>query len=117
MDIFILQETKTLEDVFQSSIHKWARWPSMHSLAQGAFEGLVTLWNPNTINVKPHKNENYWQLVEVTRFELMFGLLNVYGPTSTIDKKNIWDEITRKIGSLRSRKIVIAGDFNAITSL
>lgn len=32
VDIFLLQEMKTSVDVFESSIKKWIRWESFHSL-------------------------------------------------------------------------------------
>lgn len=86
-------------------------------LAQGASGGLVILWNPKSVIIQSHKNENSWQLVEVEKFNLHFWLINVCGPTSTLDKKNLWDEITSQIGLIHTKKIVLTWDFNAITSL
>lgn len=75
------------------------------------------MWNLKLVQVKPQKNESSWQLVEVTKFHLHFWLINVYGPTSTFDNKNLWDEISKQIGAIHNEKIIIAEYFNAITSL
>lgn len=53
----------------------------------------------------------------MSKFDLHFWLINIYDPTSMLDMKNLWDELTRKISLNHSEKIILAGDFNAITSL
>lgn len=44
-DIILLQETKTSQENFESSIMKWGKWNSLHVPAQGALGGLVALWD------------------------------------------------------------------------
>lgn len=44
-------------------------------------------------------------------------MINIYAPTTTYDKKMLWATITTYIYQLLEQKIVLAGDFNATTSI
>lgn len=51
--------------------------------------------------------------MKVSHFNLSFWLINVYGPTSTIYKKRLWDNLTNSLDSISEEKVIITGDFNA----
>ena len=51
--------------------------------------------------------------VEVSYFSLSFILINVYGLTSVVSKKNLWNSLSRVIENLGPIKNIMAGDFNA----
>ncbi|XP_059067417.1 uncharacterized protein LOC131858252 [Cryptomeria japonica] len=48
---------------------------------------------------------------------LEFPLINVYGPTKTIAKPHVWNVLSNKIYDLRSDRIVVVRDFNALPNL
>lgn len=52
-------------------------------------------------------------MVELINENVSFPILDIYGPIITKDKLLLWKEITEKIASVGSNKIILAGDFNA----
>ncbi|GLJ40786.1 hypothetical protein SUGI_0843510 [Cryptomeria japonica] len=48
---------------------------------------------------------------------LEFPLINIYGPTKILDKSHVWYVLSNKISDLRSDRIVVVGDFNALLDL
>lgn len=52
--------------------------------------------------------------LEVTKIQSnsFFEIHNVYGPTKSVEKKLLWDVISN---TLSNSRVIIEGDFNAIT--
>ncbi|GLJ31647.1 hypothetical protein SUGI_0635780 [Cryptomeria japonica] len=46
-----------------------------------------------------------------------FKLWNVYGPTQSEEKMNLWEEIYQSLLASINKKIIMGGDFNAILDL
>lgn len=82
----------------------------------GASGGLAVLWNPKVIQGWISDQEGNWQLIDITSFDMHFKVLNVYGPTTTIDKKNLWDKLSQIIQQDDEPRFIIGGDFNALLS-
>ena len=85
-NIFLLQETKLSQIKFDKTIASWKKWKSYHMQGLGASGGLVVLWNPLTINSHLLRQESNWQLIHIIAFDISIIVINVYGPTSTLDK-------------------------------
>lgn len=117
VDVVILQETKTFAESFQVISKKLNKWQASHLPPLGASGGLITLWNAKTICMSNFSFDHNWKLMKVTHFDLFFWLLNVYGPTSTAGKNLLWEALKLKIDGVGKEKIILVGDFNAITNL
>ena len=63
----------------------------------GASGGLSVLWNPLTVKSHLLRQESNWQLIHITAFDISFIVINVYGPTSTLDKACLWESITHSL--------------------
>lgn len=48
---------------------------------------------------------------------VVFPLVNVYGPTKTEEKAKVWKDISDKIDSGYKDRVIVAGDFNALLDL
>ena len=51
--------------------------------------------------------------VEVSYFTLSFILINIYGRTWVMSKKNLWNSLSQVMENLCPIKTIMAGDFNA----
>ncbi|GLJ37747.1 hypothetical protein SUGI_0766940 [Cryptomeria japonica] len=49
--------------------------------------------------------------------ELNFPLINVYDPTKTSEKYEVWQALTNKLWEISNNKVVVVGDFNALLDL
>ena len=53
-------------------------------------------------------------MIQITMFDVSFILLNVYGPTSSLDKALLWKSITLSLQDQDQHQVAIGGDFNAL---
>lgn len=60
--------------------------------------------------------DKYWQFVRLFSSTINgeFYLLNVYGPTSTAQKRDVWQGLSNIIQDYRDKVLIIGGDFNAM---
>lgn len=77
------------------------------------------LWKPESFQVSTIFSYQYWMACRVVRLEDQFDfpLLNVYGPTKTEEKKEVWNEIIAQMESVGYDRVIMAGDFNALLEL
>lgn len=87
--------------------------------AKGASGGLGFFWNPKNIKMSDLERFDHWLcgIVVNIQHNVSFPLINVYGPIKIVDKLKLWRDISSKIATLKSDKIIIARDFNAILDL
>ena len=116
-DIILLQETKLSAQVFDKTLAKWTNWLSVHAEGHGASGGLAILWNAKSIHGILIGQDSNWQLLKVEHFDLKFLIFNIYGPTSTNDKRNLWAVLTNLIQQEREMNFILGGDFNALLSM
>lgn len=116
-DIVLLQASKLSQENFDSIIKKWVRSNFCFLVAQGAYSGLVALWNSKTMLVEASTNNQKWELLKVSHFYLSFYLYNIYVPNSTPGKKQLWEELNQSLYQLDFEKVILAEDFNAIINL
>ena len=48
--------------------------------------------------------------------DLIFLLINVYGPSSILDKRNLWTKLSQIIQHDEDQRFIVGGDFNGILS-
>ena len=53
-------------------------------------------------------------MLNISAFDISFFLINVYGPTSSLDKACLWNSITCSLQMKEQQQVVIGGDFNAL---
>ena len=75
------------------------------------------MWNAKSIHGILIGKDSNWQLLKVEHFDLKFLIFNIYGPTSTNDKKNLWVVLTNLIQQEREMNFILGGDFNALLSM
>ena len=113
-DIILLQETKLTKNNFDKIITSWKKWRVYHMQGLGSSRGLAVLWNPLIVNSLLLFQESNWQLIHINAFDISFILINVYGPTSILDKACLWESITHYLQMQDQQRTVIQGDFNAL---
>ena len=96
---------------------KWTNWLLVHAEGHGASGGLAILWNAKSIHGILIGQDSNWQLLKVEHFDLKFLIFNIYGPTSTNDKRNLWAVLTNLIQQEREMNFILGGDFNALLSM
>ena len=116
-DIILLQETKLSTDTYNKTVSNWSSWNLAHSPGTGASGGLTILWNPKTIYGHSIKHGNNWQLLHFKHFDLSFQIINIYGPSSTQEKRVLWEQVSQIIQEHAEENFILAGDFNAIVNL
>lgn len=118
-NIVLFQETKLCMDKALSFLHSCTKWEGFFQEARGSAGGLGVLWNPHNIKVTDFQRSEYWLfgVVHSLKENMVFPLVNVYGPIKTEEKAKVWKDISIKIGSLNNDRVIIAGDFNALLDL
>ncbi|GLJ48806.1 hypothetical protein SUGI_1029200 [Cryptomeria japonica] len=81
--------------------------------------GLGIIWNPTLVKVTLLEKAENQMMCYVFYFKenLEFPLFNVYGPTKTMEKVHVWSVLSEKIIFLNNKRLVVAGDFNALLDL
>ncbi|XP_059073397.1 uncharacterized protein LOC131874164 [Cryptomeria japonica] len=118
-DIIAFQETKIDKEKAISFIKSCKVWEGIFQEAIGTARGLGVIWNPSLVKVTLLEKVEHWMLCTVYSFKenLNFPLINVYRPTKTLEKTQVWQVLTNKISVLGNDKIVVVGDFNALLDL
>ncbi|XP_058775615.1 uncharacterized protein LOC131649887 [Vicia villosa] len=118
-DIFLIQESKLVAVSNSIAFSFWRRRDIGFSfmLFVGAFGGLISLWNSESVQVLcSFGGEDYLGL-KVVWMEEVFYIVNVYSSCNSGEKRVLW----RKLLDLKSRfsdgEWVIAGDFNAAKNM
>lgn len=76
------------------------------------------MWNAKKVNVSMLRKEDSWMVGEVASVDsdCKFYLFHVYGPVKKEEKK-LWLSLTEEIKSIGANKVIIGGEFNAISYL
>ncbi|GLJ49857.1 hypothetical protein SUGI_1059430 [Cryptomeria japonica] len=84
--------------------------------ASGAFGGLAIIWDLRQVSFNLIRKTPNWMCGRVVSIKsnLNFTLINVYGPTQTHAKKQVWEEIENFLPNEIEQTCLIGGDFNAI---
>ncbi|GLJ54075.1 hypothetical protein SUGI_1157650 [Cryptomeria japonica] len=71
----------------------------MFKAAIGNAGGLGVMWNPLSVKVDLVEQAHHWMICNVlsVKENLDFPLINVHGPTNTVEKQNVWKVLTEKI--------------------
>ncbi|GLJ43284.1 hypothetical protein SUGI_0898800 [Cryptomeria japonica] len=87
--------------------------------ARGSAGGLGVLWNPHNIKVMELERIDYWLfgVVHSLKENMVFPLVNVYGPIKIEEKAKVWKDISIKIGFLNNDRVIVVGDFNSLLDL
>lgn len=118
-EIILLQETK-LDKAESTNIGKKIRqWQTEFQESIGASGGLGMIWNPRKVNLNIINKNPSWISSRVISLKnnLEFLLINIYGPTPTLEKIKVWQEISDFLSNHSDITVVIGGDFNAIMSM
>lgn len=117
IELIMLQETKLAN--FQPRICSKI-WPSdgynfAHSDSVGRSGGLLMIWETSKFNITNSVcKKNYMALTgQWVSSGSVCTFINVYGPSSVTEKRDLWSEISEVIRNL-NHCICIAGDFNSI---
>lgn len=118
-DIIAIQETKLSSNDASCFIKSCRVWEGVFQEANGAASGLGILLNHSLVKVTLLEKVEHWMICIVYSMKenLEFPLINVYGPTKTIDKSHVWNVLSNKIYDLGSDRIVVVGNFNALLDL
>lgn len=73
--------------------------------------GLAILWNPKKVDVDVIVESDNWMagLVRSFRGETKFTIINVYGPTQTREKKELWNNIDEHLVNIEYPHTIIGG--------
>ncbi|XP_059068290.1 uncharacterized protein LOC131858844 [Cryptomeria japonica] len=118
-DIIAIQETKINHDKEDHFIKSCKVWEGFFQEAIGTAGGLGVMWNPSQVKLSLLEKAEHWILCTVFSFKenLNFPLINVYGPTKTLEKAQLWQVLMDKILVMDNDKIVVAGHFSALPDL
>ena len=85
----------------------------------GASGGLGIFWNARKVSLCCLYQCHNWisASIKSLKSDLQFILINVYGPISYGEKKQVWNEISRFILNFKDNAFLIGGDFNTILDL
>lgn len=85
----------------------------------GASKGLGVIWNHRKVALDILSLNNNWisSKVQSLKSNLSFILINVYGPTSSLEKRIVWDEISRFLREHQNNLIILGGDFKTILNM
>ncbi|GLJ52622.1 hypothetical protein SUGI_1120000 [Cryptomeria japonica] len=83
--------------------------------ATGASEGLCIMGRIKKVSIQLLETKHNWMKVEIKSLgsDLQFILYNIYGPTKTTEKLELWTCIQNDMQSHRE-KITLGGNFNTI---
>lgn len=83
---------------------------------EGASRGLALLWRRNTVNFEPLIAERHCQggLVRSLNTNLKFIVINVYVPTPSCSKREVWIEIEGLLSIFADNIFILGNDFNVI---
>ena len=96
-NIILLQETKLSQENYDKIINKWPQWNLVYRQGNHASSGLAILWDPKLFQSQLLDQQDNWKLLNITRFDLSFILLNIHGPIATHDKLRFWKHLTHMI--------------------
>ncbi|XP_059068451.1 uncharacterized protein LOC131858970 [Cryptomeria japonica] len=115
-DILLLQETKIKEEDFSLFSRKFQSWNCSQVRAQGTSGGLAILWKGSAIVVIIVRATCLWQWLKVISMQLQtsFFLFNIYGPTNSNLKKQLWSELSDILTNDKENVFILGGDFNAL---
>ncbi|XP_057839788.1 uncharacterized protein LOC131049742 [Cryptomeria japonica] len=118
-EIIVMQETKLSIDNAEGFLKYCRDWEGVFQEANGSTGGLGILWKPDSVKVNLFEKAENWMICNVynIRENSKFPLINVYGPSKTVEKTKVWNILTNKIKDLMSDRVVVAGDFNALLDL
>lgn len=118
-DIFLLQETKLSLSSVSSLFSSWKLWKFVSSPAIGASGGLALLWNDYMVELNLVACLVNWMLglVKSRVSNVKFWIFNIYGPSSILEKRKFWKELSLVSSPLKDCMLVLGGDFNAISDL
>ena len=93
--IIMLQETKLNKEEgikIEKILDSWNI--NLHE-SRGVTGGLGIIWNPRKVILNGLNSNNSWMSsrIKSIKTNLQLILINIYGPTHNIDKKNLWEEI------------------------
>ncbi|XP_059070528.1 uncharacterized protein LOC131860170 [Cryptomeria japonica] len=115
-DIFLIQETKIKEEDVSLFARKFQTWKCSLVGAEGASGGLVALWKDSVVEVVVMRATRWWQWLKIKSVQLQssFFLFNIYGPTNTNLKNQVWSEIFEIMSNDKENIYILGGDFNAL---
>ena len=118
-NIILLQETKLNKIEGINLGKKLGNWSITLQEVVGASRGLGFIWNHRKVTVDILNVRNNWisGTVKSLKSNLKFILVNFYGPTSNLEKKETWEEINIFMNDHKNSLILIGGDFNTIPNL
>lgn len=118
-EVIILQEIKLNRDEGIKLEMKLGSWNTNFHDARGASRGLGMIWNPRKVNLNilNSNNSQMSSRIKSLKSNLQLILINIYGPTHNIDKKQLWEGISLFIINHNNELILIGGYFNTITSI
>ncbi|XP_059075238.1 uncharacterized protein LOC131875198 [Cryptomeria japonica] len=94
----------------------WKQWKGLLRPSEGASSEMGIIWNPSNVQITLLGEDKYWQHCLVTSLckNESFNLFNVYGPSATNDKRELWALLSNIFQNITMDSCVFAGDFNAI---
>lgn len=84
--------------------------------AHGASRGMAILWKPEILEVTDFFLDFNWQWlrINVKQLHCSFSVFNIYGPNNSVQKKLLWQNLSKKVQELGNEVAILGGDFNAI---
>ncbi|XP_059073403.1 uncharacterized protein LOC131874170 [Cryptomeria japonica] len=118
-DIIMFQETKCCTTDGERFVNHCRGWMGTFQNAEGPSGGLGILWNPNTINVSGVNKSKNWISCQIQSKlnTSSFLLWSIYGPSHTVEKTKLWEDLNQQIRQSGTKKFIVEGDFNEIMDL
>ncbi|XP_057842338.2 uncharacterized protein LOC131051743 [Cryptomeria japonica] len=114
-DIWVLKETKRNKSKIDMQMRVWRQWTRKFVEVDGASGGIGIIWNPLVVKGEVVDEGKHWQQCKITLLSNneSFFIYNIYGPTATPEKRELWNLISSKLDGCNRVKSIISWDFNA----
>ncbi|GAU39714.1 hypothetical protein TSUD_275090 [Trifolium subterraneum] len=119
--LLCIQETKLqlVDPVVCSSLWGNSSFAFSYRPSIGASGGLLTLWDSSEVDVWASESHDFvlWCHGRFLKSGEEFSVANVYVPCDPGAKQQLWDSLSVRIQALRSFRVCVCGDFNAVRSI
>ncbi|XP_058746783.1 uncharacterized protein LOC131619733 [Vicia villosa] len=115
-DMFLIHETK-MEDVPEAIAMSFWRSEDVNFSfmpSEGLSDGILTLWNTNTVNVLFSFRGLGFLGTKVKWKRSLYYVVNIYSPCSLALKRIMWNKLIYLKRSYTDGEWIIGGDFNAV---
>eukprot|EP00253_Pinus_taeda_P031914 PITA_31914 len=117
-DFLLLQETKIMDQEFQTSMKRSRNYEGIAISAMGASGGIGTIWDKRKWKLKDDMQNRWWTRIDMKSSVTAedFSIYNVYAPPHFRDKASCWESLSLDLLTAQGRNIFLGGDLNLIRS-